>query len=459
MTQFLRSRSRSPLRTTRRDLLGVIAGAASIGVRASPTRARQSDGSIRVGYDGSNETMVPFIEATAESIRQQRPEARIELEPSPGGGYATQLVLQLTRGNAPDIFLFTGLLVAELATSGVLAPLDPYLDQWDGWEQYPEDIRSAVRYEGSIWAIPNPVDTHFLYYRKDIFAQAGLPEEWQPATPDEILDAAVAIRESAPEIIPYALYAGTKGGNGTVARGFLPLVHAFGGTLLDENGKWIVDSCAIRAALAHYERAYRIDETVPQDVMTGASPSSAMRDAMADGSLGILHEGCWVYGPWAQEDPEQTAAHIGYTQFPSADGNPPFSVGGIGACWYMSAGVEQPDLAWEFITAFNSRENQVAMNVADPHIPARRDAADAPAFQVDPFLQAMIETSSSLVLLEPEPSFRPLIPIIQHITGAIASGEDSPAEALDRYLSEVSRVLGEDQVVSQPCERGEEPDS
>ena len=274
--------------------------------------------------------------------------------------------------------------------------------------------------------------------------------EWQPDRPEDILEAALVIRNGAEDVIPYALYAGANGGNGTVARGFIPLVYAYGGWLTDENGLWYIDSCPIRQTLQYYERAYQIDQTVPQDVMTGASPHTAMRQALGNGELGILYEGCWTYKPWVTADPARSE-HIGFAQFPTADERAPFAVGGTGNSWYMNARSESKDLAWEFIAAFSSAENQVAMNVADQHIPPRSDAAADAAFQSDAFLQAMVASADDLLLAEPDPAFRGLITIVQNATGIVATGEASPEESLERYASELIRVLGEENVVRETC--------
>jgi multiple sugar transport system substrate-binding protein len=440
----------------RRQLLQAAAagGAASMFARAPFALAQDGglSGEITVGYEGANSTVIPYIEATAQKIQDENPDATITLQPSPGGNYATQVILQLNSGRAPDLFLLLGVAMAELGAADLIAPLESYAADWDGWEQYPQALKDSVTFNESVWAIPYLMDTHFLYYNKDILEKAGLPRDWTPKTPDEILDAALAIKQSDDSVIPYALYAGANGGNGTVVRGFIPLVYAYGGQLKDENGKFIIDSCAIRAALDYYERAYQTDQTVPQEVMTSPQPSSAMRQAMLDGELGILYEGSWVYGGWEDENEDFTNDDIGFVLFPGTGDVQPFAVGGTGNSWFINSQAESKDLAWEFITQFNSVENQVALNVEDPHIPARQDAAADPAFQETPFLQAMVGSADSLLLTAPDRSFLQLVGIIQNATGLVATGEATPDEAASRYAEELTRVLGEENVVSQPCE-------
>src|SRR5947207_11956357 len=131
-----------------------------------------------------------------------------------------------------------------------------------------------------------------------------------------------------------------------------------------------------------------------------------MRDALGKGELGILYGGSWVYGEIEKTNAQDTHDNVGYHLFPATNGNPPFAVGGIGNCWYINARSKNKDLAWEFVKAMLTKEVQISLNLADPHIPARADAAADPAFQANPFLAAMIASVSSLKIGPPDPAYR-----------------------------------------------------
>ena len=441
-------------RLSRRTVLTSAAafGAAAAARRwSAPTviRAQGPTGKISVGYEDPEGIIEPAMQPVVDALFAANPGAEIELKKS-SGGFPTQLFLALSTGRGPDVFILSGLGIGDLAAAGFLESLDPYLANWDGWNQIPEPIKTAITYQDHVWALPYVVDTHFLYYRKDLFTQAGLDPNWQPTTPDDILAAARQIKANVPDVIPYALYAGANGGNGTAIRGFLPLLYAFGGAMQDAAGLWIIDSCAIRLTLDYYATAYQIDQTVPQQVMTAADPAKELRDAFGRGELGILYEGSWSYDDWIAADPAN-ADNIGFVLHPRANGEAPFAVGGIGNCWYINARSQSKELAWELIKAMNTAQVQVALNAADLHIPARADAAADPVFQTTPFNQAMVASISSLVLGAPAPEYRGLIPIVQNATGIVATGETSPEDSVQRYGSELTRVLGDDRVVSQPC--------
>jgi len=455
-SERITSRSSFTARLSRRRF-GLLAGAtgtlATLGrvPERRSARAQRVSGKITVGFEAGDELLATLAEQAAQAVKAANPGVEIEIKPGAPGNYLTQLVLALSSGGGPDLFFTTGLGIAEFSEPGLIEPLDAYLAEWEDWAQYPENVRAAISYRDSFWALPYAIDTHFLYYRRDLFEQAGLSRDWQPATTDEILEAARALKELGDDIIPYGLYAGANGGNSTAVRGFLPLLHAYGGALTDETGKWIIESCPISNALGYYETAYQTDETVPQDAMTAPDPAGMLREGVLAGEVGMLYDGSWVYGGWAADDMETTSSEIGFALFPMADGGAPFAVGGVGNSWYINAKSANKDLAWEFMKAANSKEAHVQFNSLDPHIPPRADAAADPTFQSNPFFKAMVETVSVLVTAKPDPAFRQLIGVIQNATGIVAAGEVPADEAATRYGDEMARILGEENVVRQTC--------
>ncbi len=428
---------------------GVALFAGSRGTHAAHPAAQGLTGRITVGFDASNTALEAVANAAAAAVKATNPDAEFTIEPAPAGSFDTQLFLALSSGSAPDVFITTGLGVGELGAAGFLEPLDPYLAQWDGWPQYPDTVRQAIAFQGKTWSLPTVLDTHFLYYRQDLFEQAQLPRDWLPSTPDDILAAARQIKAALPDVMPYGIYAGANGGNGTAVRGLLPLLYAYGGSLTDDTGRWIIDSPAIRGALTHYQTAFQIDETVPQQAMTAANPAVMLRQAFAMGELAMIYDGSWVYGDWEAALPDVARGQTGYVLFPAADGRPPFAVGGVGNSWYMNAQSKSKELAWALIAAANSPDTLVALNTVSPHIPPREDAAQDPAFAASPFLTAMVDSFPHLVFAAPDPSYRQLIGVIQNATGIVATGEATPEEAVQRYAEEMTRILGEDRTVKQ----------
>lgn len=413
-------------------------------------QASVPDGEISVQYETRGGVLEQEVDNAISALQSQNPNAKVSVKDPAAGNYIQELTIGLMTGQAADVFAVSNLATGQLASLGGVTPLDPFLSSWPGWDQIPDIVKRNQLFQGQTWGLPYSVDTHFLYYRKDVFERAGLSNPWQPASLTDVAAAAMAVAQAAPDVIPFALFAGANPGNSTAVRGFLPLLYASGGSLRDADGKWIIDSCAVRSALGFYEQAYRTTGIVPETVMSSVNADGAMRDAFAQGEVAILFDGSWVWDDWQRSVPD-AAEQIGYTLFPSATGGQPFTVGGFGNTWYINARTANPELAWAFVASMMSKEALININLDDPHIPPRIDAMADPRFQDDAFLQAMVGSLDVAVFNPPDPAYQQLIGIIQNATGIIATGDTSAVDAVQRYAEELTRVLGEENVVSQAC--------
>ncbi|MDQ3044398.1 MAG: extracellular solute-binding protein, partial [Chloroflexota bacterium] len=410
---------------SRRSLLqGAALGGATAalnwrGAKARSALAQELSGEITLSFADVDGIRPPYYVQALKPLREANPNATINIDyqEMSSGEFTTRFFLAARSGNVPDVFHLGGAAIGALAESGLIRPLDDLLASWPDWKYYPQRVREAVTYNDQIWALPYGLDTCFLYYRKDSFEQAGLPREWAPANVGGILDAAASLKERVPEVIPYGLYGGEVGGTATAVRGFLPLLWAYGGELLTSDGKWIIDSPAIRKAFAYYSRAFQEDEVVPQQVLTTPNPSRTLIERFGKGELAMLFEGSWAHGTWRRENAETTEQEIGYVLFPTEHDGPSFTVGGAGNVWYMSAKLDDDELAWATMRAINGRDVVAGIDLADPHPLARSDAADLPAVQADTFLADATAALAVARFAPPSPAYLNLIPIIQKATG------------------------------------------
>lgn len=450
---------------TRRGLLKGAAGAGTAGLvgAAGPKASRAFaapmlqtglTGEITVGYADELGKKPPYVQAAAEAVMAANPGATVtpDLREVSGGDYTTQLLLALDSGEGPDVIHIGGDRIGQLADAGSIEPLDAFVAEWPDWaSQYPDTVKSGVTYQDQVWAIPYGLDTRFLYYRRDLLSQAGLPADWEPANLAGILEAANAVKAAGLEgVAPYVLYAGRGGSGGTASHGFIPILIANGGELTDASGKWIGDSPAIRAALAYYEEAWRTDQVVPQEILTTPEPWKPMREGMGTGKVALLFEGGWVYGGYqtAAEAGTIELENIGYLLHPTVDAGPSFTIGGPGTVWYINAASENKELAWEFIKAFNNAETVAQLNIDDPHPVARLDSAALPVFQEEQYLVDATASLEQAVFLPASADLAAVTEVIQTATGAVATGDATPDEAAERFAQDLRRAVGEENVVT-----------
>lgn len=81
---------------------------------------------------------------------------------------------------APGVFVSEVSPLTDLAKKEVLTPLDDFLAEDDGFEEddFLDSLIEPTQIDGSFYALPGYGTTQVMYYRKDIYEEAGLdPEE------------------------------------------------------------------------------------------------------------------------------------------------------------------------------------------------------------------------------------------------------------------------------------------
>ena len=406
---------------------------------------------LRVWYPDEAGIKPKYIAQAAEAFEKDFPNVNLEIKRfrMPPGDFKTKLLLALASNEGPDVILFSGYSnIGEFAEADYIIPLDKYVNKWADWSQYPKNVKDGVTYEGHVYAIPYGLDMRWLYYNKNIFRSVGLPVPWQPQNWNDIINAAIVIKEREPSVIPYVLYAGVAGSGGTMDQGFLPLFYGAGGKFYDsKTHKWIVDSPAYREALEYYREVFLTYKLVPQEVMTLPKPWTTMRRKIAEGGLGILYEGGWVYGGFVQKlGLKKTQETIGYAMMPSKNGKPFFTIGGSGTVWYINSQSKHPDLAWEFIKRFNTKEIVAKINLEEAHPVARMDSANLPEFKSQKYLVDSTEALKYAKYEPMRPDFSRIIYRVQLLTGAVASGRKTIEEAMKDYINEVKGDVGANNV-------------
>lgn len=86
----------------------------------------------------------------------------------------------ISKSGAIDIFNADQPWISEFASHGWIEPLDSRIQEEDRADFF-EAALDASSYDGSLYAIPYFIHTPIVFYRTDLFAQAGLavPETWE----------------------------------------------------------------------------------------------------------------------------------------------------------------------------------------------------------------------------------------------------------------------------------------
>lgn len=209
------------------------------------------------------EYIIPNFE---ERMAEEGTEVSVELEETgvDDEDYKARIALDLSAGRGADIMGFDQFWVAEFAAADQLQPLSEVVgdevEDWEGWEQIPEAVQGSLQLEGERYGIPLGTDGRVLFFNKELFARAGLPEDWQPTSWDEIIETARTLKREVPDVTPLQINAGVSMGEATTLQGFVPVLNGTGAAMFDEEaGLWLGDTPELRAALQFFGTIYSED--------------------------------------------------------------------------------------------------------------------------------------------------------------------------------------------------------
>lgn len=187
------------------------------GATTGPTSAPSPTGPAPVtltwGFWGSPEERASH-EQVAAAFMKTHPEIKIEIWHQPWDNYFTKLKTLWAGGDPqtiPDVlFLWP---TPSYAATGVLEDLGPYIEK-SGYDlnDYWPDLLESGKYNGKLYGLPRDIGLEVLYYRKDIFDEAGVPYPTDTWTWDDLRSAAekLTVVEAGGRVKRYGL--GMEGG-------------------------------------------------------------------------------------------------------------------------------------------------------------------------------------------------------------------------------------------------------
>ncbi|WP_205856008.1 extracellular solute-binding protein [Phytoactinopolyspora endophytica] len=370
--------------------------------------------------------------------------------------YKTALALDLQTGEGADVIGgFDGIWTGEFAQAEYIQPLSevyPESESWDGWDQITENVQQNLSFNDERYGIPGGTDGRVIYFNKELFAEAGLPEDWQPTSWDEILDAARALKD-LDGVVPLQINAGTAMGEATTMQGFLPLLAGTGATVWEDD-VWQGASPGMEQVLDFYATVYGDEELGDPLLQQEAAGRDNSFLQFSEGEIGMLIEGDYLWRSVINADSdiapmENRDEVIGWALIPAMepgagiDGQDFVSMSGGGG-QVLNPNTEHPDLAWELMAFMNSPEALLERHKDDPRITSRADVNEE--LIDDPMITFIAEEVLPISFFRPGLEEYPEVSIaLQEATETVVGGT-SPADAAQQYQSTLEGIVGAENV-------------
>ncbi len=129
-----------------------------------------------------------------ERFEEDHPEIEVEYQEAPwGDDFETKLNTGFASGTAADVICFSMASMGTRVPLGQYAALDSYVENWEGREDFMENVLKLGSVGDSLYGLAVFPDPRMLIYNKELFSEAGLDPEAPPSNWPELLEAHQAL--------------------------------------------------------------------------------------------------------------------------------------------------------------------------------------------------------------------------------------------------------------------------
>jgi multiple sugar transport system substrate-binding protein len=331
------------------------------------------------------------------------------------------------RASDPDVLQLDVVWTPEFAAAGWILPLDAFRPPRDSF--LPATVR-ADSWQGRLYALPWFVDAGMLYWRTDL---ARRP----PATLSELSDQVRTARSRGGPPDGFVWQGARYEGLVTV---FQEILGGFGGRIMDDSGRIVVNSPAGVAALSWLSAAVSPGGISPPAVLTWQEEQT--RFAFQNGDAMFMRN--WPYAYPLMEDSTQSrvAGRFAVAPMPgSVADRPTASLGGQQLA--INAETEHPAAAYELIAFLTAPQQMLERAQSVGEYPTRLALYDDPRLQhALPIPAATARQIVEHAVPRPvTPVYTELSELLQIWLHRALTGQSSPAQALAGASAQMDELL------------------
>lgn len=376
------------------------------------------------GFTGPDQSVV---KAMVDKFNQENPGTQIDMQIIAWDSLYTKLLPALSAGQGPDIMGIGWNNIHDYAKSGVLLPLDSYIDGSNGLDRnnFPGTVKGTV-VGGKTYGVPMQYFDFAMYYNKDIFTEAGItnpPTTWEEMEADAIACTKV---NSTGQVVHYGLDLNLTAG---IPVWYAWIWQAGGDVVSADNTQALINAPEAVSAGDLLERLFIKDKVTPVGI-TG--PDS---DTLFQSGKSAMH----VTGPWMIAGFDQAGLNYGIAPLPKGKVAADIA---DGPCLAINASTKVPDAAWTFLAYWNSTESVKYFALNDPAPPANLALMNDPDIQANAKLAAFAAGLPYSRLEFPDaPNRTDIDTAVGQAVQQIAYGKLSVQDAFDQAAVAINAAL------------------
>jgi multiple sugar transport system substrate-binding protein len=375
----------------------------------------------------------PQFKKFAADFHKLHPNITIEFQNVPAERATDKLTTQVAGGNPPDVAYMDSAAVEDFASRSALVNLDPYLagsDEVD-IDDYIEGFKESSQYEGSQYGLPFDGETTGLFYRTDLFADAGIDSP--PATWDEFKADAEKLTDQAKKQYGFIVFAPEA------YYYWYPFLWQAGGDLLnEENTEVTFDSPEAKEAANFY---VGLKDQSPADYLNSNSWDG--RVAFATGKVAMYMAGSWFGGEMKASFPKINGK---WDVAPLPEGPAGCATTLAGDTLAVFSQSKNQDAAWLWIEYLSKAENMKSWTYGSKTstlLPPRQSLLDDPDIgKYNPWLEGFADqmdcAHTNNITAEKWPQIEQAL---NENLGKALYGDQSAEEALDDTAAKGAKLL------------------
>lgn len=413
------------------NLLLMLLLTACIGSTSTSDSTPTASTTVTLAYwytEATSET--PVILNQIQAFEQLNPNIKINAQLVPYGEAQARFATAAQTGKAPDVLRSDVGWTTQFASLRYLLPIDQYVSQSDLADYLPPAL-SYDKYNGHLFGLPQITNFLALMYNKAILTKAGITDP--PATMDQFETDAIKIVQAK----------ATKYGFETSGASYftLPFLWAFGGGMIDNDGKTIlVNNPGSVAGLTFLLKLQNQDKVMPSKVDFNNGYNNMTTD-FKDGTTAMIFQ-----GPWEASNILTGSAfalhksNFGIASIPTGPDGATGSPTG-GQTYVIYAGTQHPAEAYKFISFMSSTASQIAIAKENHTLPTRQSAYQDSTVSADPVISGYFSVKdvarNSPIIPQGGQLFTDFDPNIQ----AALAGIKAPQDALNAVAAAWQKLL------------------
>ena len=359
------------------------------------------------------------LKVLADAFMAEHPGVTVNVTPVDWGQAVAKLQTAIAGKQTPDVSQMGTDMMGQFAATGALETVPANFEPGTFFES----AWNTNIVDGTVSGVPWYVETRLLYYRTDIAEKAGITAA--PATWDDLMAMAKAMQAKGDA--KWGISLGTKNW-----QEYLPFLWSNGGAVMDDQGKYQLNSTQAVEALTYYASFFK-DKLSPTSVPEGFD----ITPAFVAGTHPMFFSGPWHLGLIKEAGGSGFETKWAIAPMPKKVSSTSF-LGGSNLVVYKES--KNKDLAWAFVQYLSDPKTQVAWYAEATDLPAVTAAWDDPALTGDKNVALFGEQLKSTMAQPATATWSELGTSLNATLEKLTTGAMTPQAAADEMQAEAEKI-------------------